>query len=141
MKKEACFSLLAFLLFCSFVTNTQKGEMVHPGTTLPKDVSWKIEGDYKVYMFYWFTCSGDQIVIPELTIHYDTHGVNNGKMSLFQGKINYTGLGFSELTFEYYYLNDTVLMIYESLNIIPRQALQNGEKISKDFHSGKADFS
>ena len=82
--------------------------MVHPGTTLPKDVSWKIEGDYKVYMFYWFTCSGDQIVIPELTIHYDTHGVNNGKMSLFQGKINYTGLGFSELTFEYYYLNEEI---------------------------------
>jgi hypothetical protein len=64
----------------------------------PAGVSFKAQDSYTWYDVYGYTCDGDIIYFPYITVSYDYHGVNNGNIYMIQGKNRLYGTGTSIYT-------------------------------------------
>jgi hypothetical protein len=100
MRKVILSITIAFLLFSSFTTSNVRGLKPTEG------VSWHVEETFVYNNVTLFLCNGDLVLFPEYSVKEDIHGVNNGNLSMVQGKLWITGTGYSINTGEVYIIND-----------------------------------
>jgi hypothetical protein len=106
MKKTIFFALLVFFLCSSFVTPNNKTAKLSINNLENKVAeAWKTETSYILYDVSYELCNGDIVSFPELTVSWDMHGTRNNNITMVEGTLTFSAIGYSLTTGEVFTLN------------------------------------
>ena len=112
MKKVSLFAALALILLTS-ISAVDKKTSTNQQQKSKARVSWHIKETY-VEPLTFTNCDFDLLNVPDFTVTIDLHGVSNGKITLVQGSMTFSGTGTSQSTGEVFkmYFKDKLINKY-----------------------------